>query len=79
MRHLVGVVIKPYDGFPLLYAGQYYHQSSVCHHQIQVVFSQVKVHRLAGGRRKNKPHKGVITRSKDWNERLNLIKAENSL
>ena len=46
MRHLVGVVVKSYDGFPLLYARQYRHQSSVCHHQVQVVLGEVKVHRL---------------------------------
>lgn len=55
MRHLVGIVVKPYDGFPLLYARKDYHQSSVCYHQIQVVLSQVKIHRLMG------EHRCVIT------------------
>lgn len=48
MCHLVGVVVQSYNGFPLLYARQYYHQSSVSHHQVQVVPGQVKVHCLAG-------------------------------
>lgn len=46
MCHLVGVVVQSYDGFPLLYARQYRHQCSVCHHQVQVVLGEVKVHRL---------------------------------
>lgn len=48
MCHLVGVVVQSYNGFPLLYARQYYHQSSVSHHQVQVVLGQVKVHSLGG-------------------------------
>lgn len=51
MRHLVGVVVQPYDGFPLLYARQYCHQSSVSHYQVQVVLGQVKVHRLTGNKK----------------------------
>lgn len=46
MRHLMGVVVQSNDGFSLLYAGQYDHQGSVCYHQVQVVFGQVKVYRL---------------------------------
>lgn len=53
MRHLVGVVVQSYDGFPLLYARQYRHQSSVSHHQVQVIFGQVKVHRLTGNKDKS--------------------------
>lgn len=44
--HLVGVVVQSYDGLSLLYAGEDYHQSSVCHHQFQVVLGQIKVHSL---------------------------------
>lgn len=51
MCHLVGIVVQSYDGFPLLYARQYYHKSSVSHHQVQVVPGQVKVHRLAGDKK----------------------------
>lgn len=53
MRHLVGVVVQSYDGFPFLYARQYRHQSSVSHHQVQVIFGQVKVHRLTGNKDKS--------------------------
>lgn len=52
MRHLMGVVVQSYDGFSLLYARQYRHQSSVCHHQVQVVLGQVKVHRLTGNKKR---------------------------
>lgn len=46
MCHLMGVVVQSNDGFSLLYAGQYDHQGSVCYHQVQVVFGQVKVYSL---------------------------------
>lgn len=46
MCHLVGIVVQTNDGFSLLYARQYDHQGSVCYHQVQVVFGQIKVYRL---------------------------------
>lgn len=42
----MGIVVQSYDGFSLLYAREYHHQSSVCHHQVQVVLGQVKVYSL---------------------------------
>lgn len=46
MCHLMGIVVQPNDGLPLLDPRQYYHKSSVGHHQIQVVLGEVKIHRL---------------------------------
>lgn len=48
MSHLMGIVVESYDGFSLLYTRQYHHQSSVCHHQVQVVPGQVEVYSLTG-------------------------------
>lgn len=53
MCHLMGVVVQSNDGFSLLYARQYDHQGSVCYHQIQVVFGQVKVYCLTWSNKKN--------------------------
>lgn len=52
MCHLVGIVVQPNDGFSLLYARQYDHQGSVCYHQVQVVFGQIKVDCLASQNKK---------------------------
>lgn len=51
MRHLMGVVVQSDDGLSLLNAGQYRHQRSVCHHQVQVVLGEVKVHRLKSNKK----------------------------
>lgn len=54
MCHLMGVVVQSNDGFSLLYAGQYDHQGSVCYHQVQVVFGQVKVYSLKKKEKRNR-------------------------
>lgn len=51
MCHFVGIVVEADYRFALLNSRKQHHQSSVCHHQIQVVLCEVKIYSLHCGKK----------------------------